>query len=65
MEIKKRSFDLQAKILQKISTVSNRVKKESGDTRAMKYLLNSKSKEKQIYERLFSIYNAEVAHFLY
>jgi hypothetical protein len=41
------------------------LRREPGENRAVKYLMNSKTKEKQIYEKLFSIYNAEVAHFLY
>lgn len=51
--------------MQRIGTISNRLRRETGDSRAIKYLINSKTKEKQIFERLFAIYNAEVAHFLY
>lgn len=65
MEAKRKSFELQKKLIQRINSVNNRLKREPGENRAIKYLINSKAKEKQIYERLFSIYNSEVSHFLY
>lgn len=62
---KSKAVEIQDRIYQRTISTINKIKKSASDSKEWKYVMNSKSKEKQIYEKLFALYNTQSLHFLY
>ena len=65
LEMKRQLHEFETRFIRKTSAVIAKIKKESSECREFKYLLNSKIRAKNNFEKLFELYGTLSTHFLY